>query len=215
MGKAGYLPDISGRFNQWTGLANKLFAAKDYQGAVGALNNMNALLGEDYRIIISTDQYRTKLAEEKWFQCNYCTMEQKQIVNPGDEEEIAEYKTVPYEVNYSDIKVFELRTGFLEYAMLATKANKVWRCPNCKNINKMSQTGVIESEHENPSYFKVVPDPPIRTSSNRVGFDKNFQVWFNNYSKELENALMNYRVDYIKEHGEDMSDLDFEKGDKT
>lgn len=215
MGKAGYLPDISGRFAFWTGHAIRSRASRDYDNAIGALNNMNGLLDEDHRITVSTQVYEDKVMSEKFFQCNYCTMTISQTVNEGEEDEHTEKAKVPNEVNYADVHIFRLRGSYLQSVLLDTKDSKVWRCTSCKNLNKLTNTVIIESEREKPFYIKVVPDPPTRTTSNRFGFDKKFNDYFNNFFEELENALMNYRVEYIKEHGEDMANLDFEKGDKT
>jgi hypothetical protein len=215
MGKAGYLPDISGRFSQWTGHAIRSLASRDYDNAIGALNNMNALLDEEHRITVSTQVYNEKVMAEKFFQCNYCTMLINEVVNKGDEHEHTQKVKVPTEVNYADIHIFSLRGSYVQTVLLNTKDSKVWRCPTCKNLNKLINTMIIESVRERPFYIRVIPDPPVRTISNRIGFDRLFKRYFNNYFEELENALMNYRVEYIKEHGEDMADLNFDKGDKS
>lgn len=213
MGKAGYLPDISGRFSFWTSVATRELSACNYDAVIGALDNLNSLLGEEYRIIISTDEYNKRVLAEKFFVCNHCTMQRKEKVNEGEDDEYEETVDVPREVNYSDVHVFQLKNQYLKSIVLKSKATNVWRCPECRNINRLYDTTIIKSEFENPFYVKAVPDPPIRTSSNRVGFNKKFREWFNRYFKELENALMLYRIEYIKENDEDMA-YDFDKGDK-
>jgi hypothetical protein len=216
MGKSGYLPDISGRFNQWTGYAVKQLQVKNYEGAIGALDNMNSLLDEEHRITVDTDEYFRKLASEKFYLCNFCTESRQHIENPEEdpEDHIITKIKIPTEVNYSEIKVFDRTCDYMESVMTSQRTRKAWICPKCKSTNMMKDTKVIQAEHDEPFYIGIVPEPPMRTSTNRIGFDRRFRRYFNIYSKELEHALMNYRVDYIKDHGEDMADRQFvDKGD--
>jgi len=188
---------------------------KNYAGAIGGLDNMNALLDEEHRITVDTEQYRKKLASEKYYQCNFCTTMQEYIINPGEEEELKERRPVQTEIKYSDIRVFELHLDFMDTVMSGKRSKKAWVCPKCKKINHLADTVVITSEREDPFYIGIIPNPPRMTSINRIGFDEKFRQYFNNYSKELENALMLYRINYIKENGEDMQSQVFaDRGDK-
>lgn len=215
MGKAGYLPDISGRFNFWTNYAVRCLSFQNIDGAISGLNNMNALLDEDHRITVSTREYEAQILSDRFYQCNFCTDLRNETVNAGTDEEFVQKIECPTEIGHSQIHVFELVPTYYESVITKHKKNRVWICPKCKHMNKISQTEIIKPEREKPYYLKVVPDPPKRTSSNRVGFEKLFNEYFNNFSEELENAIMLYRVDYIAEHGEDMGDISFfkDKGD--
>ena len=187
---------------------------KNYDGAIGGLDNMNALLDEEHRITVDSIQYNEKLSSEKHYQCNFCTVMEEFVINPGEEEEIREKRKVQTEISYADIHIFAMTLDFMDSVMSSKKSKKAWFCPKCKNINLLSDTVIITSERANPSYIGIVSDRPVQTSTNRVGFHKKFMDYFNNYSKELENALMLYRINYIKENGEDMAEQQFrDKGD--
>jgi len=217
LGKAGYLPDISGRFNQWTAYANSQHEKRNYLGASAGLMNMNALLDEDHRVTVDTKQYNKQMNNDTLYCCNYCNMELKEKVNSGEENERYEYRNVKREVSSSDVKVFDLRTLLIEDILTSKKSNKVWVCPHCQKQNKLLETDIIIPQREMPFYLGIVPESPKLHSGlqNRLGFHDGYSKWFHNFSEELEHALMIYRVDYIQEHGSDMTDfgLKMDKGD--
>ncbi len=187
---------------------------KNTHGAIGALDNMNALLDEDHRVSISTDDYNEKVHSETFYQCAFCTETVTDIINKGEENE--ETKTIqrPTEISYGDIHLFNRTNNYMETIVLDKPTSRVWTCPKCGVINKLCSTSIIKMERDDPFYLRVVPSQPVRNAGNRVGFDLAFKKYFNMYSRELENAMMNYRKDYIGEHGEDMSDNVFkDRGD--
>ena len=187
---------------------------KNTHGAIGALDNMNALLDEEHRISINTDEYNEKIHAETFYQCNFCTENVTSIINKGDDNEETVTKERPTEIKYDEIHTFIRTNTFMETIVLDKPTSKVWTCPQCSAINKLSQTGIIKMERDDPFYLRIIPVRPVRDAGNRVGFDLKFTKYFMLYSKELENAMMNYRKDYISEHGEDMNDNLFkDKGD--
>jgi hypothetical protein len=219
LGKAGYLPDISGRFNQWTAYANAQLENRNYTGATAGLMNMNALLDEDHRVTVNTKQYDRQMDTGTLYCCNHCEMKVKEKVNEGEEDEHFEYRNVKREVQSSEVVVFDLKTILMEDVLTGRKSNKSWRCIHCKNYNKIVETEIIVPQREQPFYLGIVPEAPRRISglSNRLGFHDNYLKWFHNFQEELEHSLMIYRVDYIQEHGQDMAEfgLKMDKGDSN
>jgi len=187
---------------------------KRYDAAISALDNMNALLDEEHRITIDTDLYNETLAAEKFFVCGSCTETKTQIVDEGTDEEHKEKIVVPSEIPYSKVHVFEMVNGFYDSVVTKQKKSKVWVCPKCQYVNKLSCTEIIKPVREDPYYIGVIPERPRRVGGNRLGFVEKINWYFQNYTKELEYALMNYRIAYIREHGEDMVEGQFkDKGD--
>ena len=137
MGKAGYLPDISGRFNQWTAYASSQHEKRNYLGASAGLMNMNALLDEDHRVTVNTKQYNAKMNEDTLYCCNYCEMQLKEKVNAGEEDERFEFTNVKREVPSSEVQIFELKTMLIESVLTGEKFNKTWVCSFCSRINKL------------------------------------------------------------------------------
>lgn len=219
MGKAGYLPDISGRFNQWTAYANLQLEKRNYIGSTAGLMNMNALLDEDHRVTVNSKQYDKQMDTGTLYCCNHCEMKIKERVNVGEEDERIEYRNVKREVPSSQVVVFELKTILMEDVLTGRKSNKSWRCIHCKNYNKIVETEIIVPQREKPFYLGIVSEAPRRISglSNRLGFHDNYLKWFHNFQEELEHSLMIYRVDYIQEHGQDMAEfgLKMDKGDSN
>ena len=219
MGKAGYLPDISGRFNQWTAYANSQHEKRNYLGASAGLMNMNALLDEDHRVSVNTKQYDAKMNEDTLYCCNYCEMQLKVKVNVGEEDERFEVTNVKREVPSSEVQIFDLKTMLIESVVSGNKFHKTWICNHCHRNNKLVETEIIVPQREMPFYLGIVPEPPRLQSGlgNRLGFHDGYSKWFFNFSEELEHAMMDYRVDYITEHGSDMAEfgLKMDKGDQN
>ena len=215
-GKAGYLPDISGRFNLWSGYALKCVDINNYAGAIGALDNMNALLDEEHRVTVSTEIYNNKITKETTIACKHCTMMEEVTIHKGEDDERKEPVEVPTKIRFKDIKIVSLISSLLESVLSNQSSYKVWFCPECKGENMLSSSNIVEDEFESPIYHRVVPkfDIAFDGISERLGFKERFRSYFNQYSQEIENAMMEYRLDYIALHGEDMENTGFlDKGD--
>lgn len=215
-GRAGYLPDISGRYNLWSLFATRCIISDNIDGAAGALHNMNALLDEEHRVAVGTEIYNEIIKQQTKFECDNCTMLIDEQTGKDDSgEPIIKKVTVQNRINRTDIQVFEVLLPSLVSLVLQKKINKVWVCPNCKTEHEVLGTNIILPSTENPYYHRVVPDCPVRSDgcASRLGYRQKFHVWFYNYSEELENAMMEYRISYVAQHGIDMAENIGEKMD--
>lgn len=107
MGKSGYLPSISGEFLFWKQYAVNSLSDDNYEAAQAGLNNLNACLTDDYSVRISDSNYEDQISDRTVFQCSHCTMELKEILNKGEEDEKLKVTTVSNEIHYSRMKILE------------------------------------------------------------------------------------------------------------
>ena len=220
-GRSGYLPDISGKFNFFLSMAINSLAQKNYNGSAAGLDNMNALLGKDYIITVNDKLYKQKVDKEFTYQCTNknCTMITTDTTIDENGKEQESKKTVRNEIPYSKVKVFDETLSLVVEVITGKTQIKVWICPDCKTLNKMSETITFDNKLKRPSFRRVVPSPPISKSGivTRSTFDRDFEAWFYPFLEQLSHQMGLYRIEYISLNHEDMSDrLTFEdKGDDT
>jgi hypothetical protein len=118
LGKSGYLPDISSNFGFWREYSVNALRENNYQSAQAGLYNLNQCLTDDYLVRISTKEYEEEERDKTVFQCSHCTMEQKEIINKGEEDEKIKITTVPTEILHSGIDIFEKPSSLIERAIL-------------------------------------------------------------------------------------------------
>lgn len=131
MGKSGYLPSISAEFLFWKQYSVNCLSDENYQGAQAGLYNLNQCLTDEYVVTISTKQYNEEMKDMTVFQCEHCTMERKEILHKGEEDEIIKISKVPTEIHYSKIEILEKKCTTLEKAILGFSKNE----PNIQNLN--------------------------------------------------------------------------------
>lgn len=193
MGKAGYLPDISGTFSFYRTYAVNCLERKNYHGATAALYNINSLLTEDFIISIDTDEYNKQVRETVWYRCDFCEKD-TQLKN----------------VHQRDKMLFGID------ALLFGKTLRVWECPECGEDVPSETTVIIKEKTVKPYFRKVVPDPPERGIGleRRFSFPPAFTRWFFSFLEQLEHQLAKYRIEYISQHGMDMAEPAYkDKGD--
>ncbi len=214
---AGFLPNISENFHYFRTLATNQLEKKQYVSAASSLYNLNSCLGEEYLVTISTARYRQFVKSKSAYQCNHCTMIIKKVINKGEENESTKESEVPTEILISEVKVFDVILPLINSIIQKSNIMKIWICPECKKENEMNNTVPILPQNVNPYFLKIVWDCPIKLSGiqNRLGFNENFQYWFDTFLQEICWQEVLYRKEYKRQYGFDMEESDFkDKGDQ-
>ncbi len=215
-GKSGYLPNISGDFTYYKNYAINSLASKNYKAAASGLDDLNRCLGDDYTVTISTKLYDEAMNKETVYLCNYCTVEEKKVINKDEENEYIKTIQVPARISTSNIKVCDLLLPLIDSVVQNSKTEKVWYCPECKKENKMNETTQVIPERQKPFSLKVVPENPIRLSGlgSRLGFNEIFENWFYVFLGEITSQEVAYRTEWTSQHdGADMDEAYKDKGD--
>ena len=187
------LPDLNAAFVKYRTHALECIRSKNYNGAAAALNNINALFPDEYRVAINTVKYDQAMQDRITYLCNHC-------------------KT---ETSYSKIRIFTVNHSLVLEVISGEKTQKVWICPECKKDNEMRNTKVFSEKMAEPYYLKIIPRCPVRLSGlkSRFGFDGKFSSWFYKYFCELEYQLGLYRIEYQSQQDQE-DDTDYKDDGK-
>jgi len=138
--KAGFLPNISENFGYFRQTAINQMEKKQYASAASSLYNLNACLGEDYLVTISTARYSQAVKSKSAYQCNYCTMPFEKIINKGEENESTKEIQIPTEILISEIKILNVILPLIDSIIQKSKTIKIWICPKCHKENEIDKT---------------------------------------------------------------------------
>lgn len=183
------LPDIDHAYTKYRNEVIGALKKKYYNVMHGGLVALNALLPDEYRVIISTSQYNQLTKTDTVYPCTHC------------KEEILK----------EDVRIFLLPPSSVESLLYGATPSKVWGCPKCAQINKLQLTDISREHLRNPSFLGIVPDPPERKGGlmNRMNFHIETERWVWLHLGELEAKMAKFRDDnWNKNDGEDDLDID-------
>lgn len=151
---------------------------RDFNRAVAMLYEMNAALPEDYRVEVNTEKYHGLTSAKKSATCNHCQTE--------------------HPVN--TIKPHDILNDFVVRSLTGIDYKKVWTCPSCTKENLLHTTEFITDKKKQPSYFRVIDQPPVKNGwSDMDTFPNKISEWLSRFSQELSNQCSKYRTDYVRQ----------------
>ena len=161
MGKSGYLPDVSSQFSFWREYAVNSLREDSYESAQAGLYNLNHCLTDEYLVRISTNDYEELVSDRTVFQCDHCTMQQTEIINKGQEDEKIKVTTVPTEIHYTRMKIFETNCSAVDQLLLGLS-----KVPDFKNksdvktssMNSLVQGYQTKTKNCNTKKYWICPD---------------------------------------------------------
>lgn len=173
------LPDINAA---WVKERTYFFTCRDmhnWSGMILALYAMNALLPDEYRIKINTQEYNDLVEAKIGYICGTCKAE----------------------IPESMVKVKTAIAPLLVSYISSSETKNYWVCHKCNAENLMSRTKLIKETLAKPSYLKVVTDPPERKRGiqDRRSYQTEMTKWSGIFFQELEHQLGLYRAEYINE----------------
>ena len=168
------LPDINAAWVRYKNYALECIDKKNYPGAVAAVNGINAMLPENYRVKIDTDNYKELTQDNIFVVCTDCEKRFK----------------------YDDIRIMNLIIPRIFNKPSVTE--RVWICTSCNFHNKVANTKMIKQVHEKPFYYKVIPEAPEQMDGilNRKKYHNEMTKWLYNSLEELDHQLGKYREEY-------------------
>lgn len=172
------LIDINSRAGRYHYELLKDLKMGNHANLIGELKSTNALLPEEFRIRISTSEYNEATKTKIVIKCPKCEKETPR----------------------NNIKPYNQLQSTLDSILTKKNTIKVWKCPECNKINPLSSNDVIQETLPQPTFFKVIPDPPRRENNltDRQTFESNFKAWAWNFIQELEKSIADYREKYLQ-----------------
>lgn len=212
MPKSGYLPDISGVFERWRKYyldALDSHSTNKWSHVSLGLHNMNGALDEDYRLTISDTKWQENEDGYIVWDCQNCTEEKIIIVNEGKENEKEKTIKVPTRSKRSEIKIFTEHCNKVVQFLSGLDNRKMWVCPKCKHIMSVASTKATMLKYPAPHYRDCIYSEPIQPltglQTRRGSYPQQMRRWARYFSIEIEHKLLQYRLEYIKQHdGQDM-----------
>lgn len=176
--------------------------SKNYAMCFGALNAINGILFDQYRVKVSTAEYKLALQNAKTAACAFCTSE---TFDTKSGKSISK----PTEHDYYTLKFYSLMLPNVARILADHEYDKVWDCPKCGKSNKLKDTKIFRNTLQKPYFLKVVPDAPERKDGimDRSTYDKKIKSWILDYLGELEHQMALQRIEYIPKGGETTDDL--------
>lgn len=181
---------------------NEGLRTHDYLEVEGALDSLNALLPDEYRVIVDTEEYRRLTRGNVIAFCGFCE---------SDYEDKKTMKSGPTRVDIDRVKKQDLLLSKFDQMVYGREYDTFWECPKCHNDNRLADTRFRKSALQKPFYLKVVPEPPVHRPGldDRTNFHYRFTQWARGFLTELNAQARQFRNDYKPKDGDD----DIEEGD--
>jgi|APSaa5957512535_1039671.scaffolds.fasta_scaffold14620_5 hypothetical protein len=169
------LPDVNTAFITYRREAIVNIKTFDHRGAWGSLFSINALLPNQYRIIIDDEKFAEESKTNFLYTCNFCIEK----------------------TDRTALTIYLEDVGATEFLLTNEETVKVWDCIKCNETNILSETNIIKDELALPSYIHAVPSPPKRLNGllGRGKYRKEFTAWAWNFLHELEERMGQFRDD--------------------
>ena len=166
---------------------------KMYKNCVGAVKAMNSLLPADnpntqkfYRIIFDDDEYNKIINSAYKIECEKCKKEQE----------------------YDSVQFYTINLPVAESIMTGKKTTSVWICTDCKEMNRLEESLVIENSIQRPFYSRFTPYPPVNDHGllSQLEYHAKMVEWVWICLDNLEEGFTRFRDDNWHRSGEMMED---------
>lgn len=171
-----------------------------YAAVIGSLDAMNALLPDEFRVVVDTDEYLERIRGNKVALCSHCTTDTE--IDAGD----GKTKTVklPTPTDYAKIKPMSILLRSKEAWMYGSRYKEIWVCHKCHNDNELLHTEIQQTKLREPYYLGIIEAAPIKTIGilDRSTYPIKFERWARKFLAELEAAAGRFRAAYKSKEGE-------------
>ena len=162
MGKSGFLPDVSSTFSFWREYSVNSLREQDFESAQAGLYNLNQCLTDEYVVKISSNDFEEQISDRTVFQCDHCTMEQKEIINKGEEDERLKVTTVPNEIHYARMKILERKLNTNETLLFSFSDNvekiKIKNDYHTSSMDNLVKGFTTSTKNKNTIKYWICPD---------------------------------------------------------
>lgn len=175
--------------------------SKDYSWVISDLNDINALLPDEYHIDINTSGYNALVSRNMYALCSHCTT----VYDYKDKDGNMQAETRPTEIEKSQVNIQSKLLSTKGQMLSSLSHIRVWLCPKCKAENRLESTEWIKDKLQSASYLKVIPEAPIKKDGlrSRRDYPNLIKTWIALFQEELEHQIGLYRKEYQPQTGEE------------
>lgn len=169
------LPDVNNAIVFHRASMIRALQDNDFPKTLMSWKSINALLPEDFRVKVSSEDYAQAVATKTFWQCSKCSSE----------------------ISIDKIHVTEMEQSKLYRSIFSEKKNLMWQCPKCKAMNAKEQTTEFNEKPPEPAFFGIVPHPPKRNILQEVRWEREIQKWAIIAVPEIEAKVSEYRTTWL------------------
>lgn len=172
---------------------------RSYNQVLGALDALNALLPDEYRIIVDSEEYDERIKANLVALCKHCNTD---YPDPTDKTKFIEG---PTQTEHSKLKRLRLLLSSFDQLAEGKKYDYFWCCEKCQGLNQYSKTRFKQKVLKKPYYLQLVPEPPIKHLGieDRASYHNKFENWARNFLAELNASAQRFRQEYKPKEGEE------------
>lgn len=170
------------------------YSKKDYRKCIMSIRSVIALLPEEFSLTVGTSQYEAKKRATRKLICNACNHEQLRAkTNLTKSHHEAQYQII-----------------------LSKKSRLMWKCDKCLVSNDILRTDSILEKDPDPSYYGIIPDPPIPGGLfDRYDYPEKWKTWYDIAVCELEHKISAYRTEYTSQNNDFLEGVDNREDGET
>ena len=170
------------------------------------VNSLNTLLTSKYTIPISDELWENRHYIQQTRSCNHCHTKKYKTITDEEGNMSKEYYEARTEVPTKDIKIFDERLDYVVSILMKSKTRKAWVCPQCREINLITETPRTNKEYQSNATFGVIYEKPKYSLSVRASYDRLCMLWLTCFLREIDMGLMAFQKEYFEQHQSGMKE---------
>jgi hypothetical protein len=170
------------------------------------VNSLNTLLTSKYTIPISDELWENRHYIQQTRSCNHCHTKKYKTITNEEGNTSKEYYEARTEVPTKDIKIFDERLDYVVSILMKSKTRKAWVCPQCREINLITETPRTNKEYQSNATFGVIYEKPKYSLSVRASYDRLCMLWLTCFLREIDMGLMAFQKEYFEQHQSGMKE---------
>jgi hypothetical protein len=164
------------------------------------VNSLNTLLTPKYTITISNEMWESRHYIQQTRSCNHCHTKKYRTITDEEGNQTKEYYEDRTEIPIKDITIFDQEVSDIVSVLLQAKSRKVWICPQCRELNLITDTPSSNKEYQSNATFGVIYEKPIYNIVIKSQYDKKCMMWLTCFLREIDMGLMAFQKEYFDQH---------------
>jgi len=170
------------------------------------VNSLNTLLTSKYTIPISDEIWENRHYIQQTRSCKHCHTKKYRTLTDEEGNHTKEYYEDRTEIPLKDITIFDERLDDVLSILIKANSRKVWICPQCKELNLLSETPSTNKEYQSNATFGVIYEKPKWSLAVRANYDKLCMRWLTCFLREIDMGLMAFQKEYFEQNGSGMKE---------
>ena len=164
------------------------------------VNSLNTLLTSKYTIPISNEMWENRHFIQQTRSCTHCHTKKYRTITDEEGNQTKEYYETRTEIPVKDITIFDEILDDIVSILINSKTRKSWICPQCKEVNLISETPRSNKMYQSNATFGAIYEKPKYSLSVRSSYDRLCMQWLTCFLREIDMGLMAFQKEYFDQH---------------